>query len=222
MNEIVLSRPSPERRSASDNICVELLKEARLGAKNEVLLRDMKIKGTLCLIDLTGEISGGTGREHVDTISLDGTQANSTVLRWKELASESRWHAVNFKTPYMLINLESQPRQHFIDSLEVGFIAFVRRDANEPSAEQSDENVDKFLCDVTPAPENAMSAGSRPFTDGWSSSSRDRPTGHAAPNHSPRLSSASRNRAPRPRTSKSSSASTNSQKCAPHPRCRRS
>ena len=160
MNEIVLSRPSPERRSASDNICVELLREARLGAKNEVLLRDMKIKGTLCLIDLTGEISGGTGREHVDTISLDGTQANSTVLRWKELASESRWHAVNFKTPYMLINLESQPRQHFIDSLEVGFIAFVRRDAHEPSAEQSDENVDKFLCDVTPAPENAMSAGS--------------------------------------------------------------
>ena len=60
----------------------------------------------------------------------------------------------------MLINLESQPRQHFIDSLEVGFIAFVRRDAHEPSAEQSDENVDKFLCDVTPAPENAMSAGS--------------------------------------------------------------
>ena len=83
MNEIVLSRPSPERRSASDNICVELLREARLGAKNEVLLRDMKIKGTLCLIDLTGEISGGTGREHVDTISLDGTQANSTVLGGK-------------------------------------------------------------------------------------------------------------------------------------------
>ena len=58
MNEIVLSRPSPERRSASDNICVELLREARLGAKNEVLLRDMKIKGTLCLIDLTAGPAG--------------------------------------------------------------------------------------------------------------------------------------------------------------------
>jgi hypothetical protein len=158
--ETVLMRPSLEGRPAIGNICVELLKEARLGANNEVLLRDMKIKGNLCLIDLTGEIASDGGREHLDIISLDGTQANSTVLRWKDSASETLWHAVNFKTPYMLINLESQPRQHFIDNMDVGFVAFVKRDPKEPPADVSDENVDKYLCDVTPTPENAMAAWS--------------------------------------------------------------
>ena len=152
----MLTRPSLEGRPAIGNICVELLKEARLGANNEVLLRDMKIKGNLCLIDLTGEIASDGGREHLDTSSLDGTQANSTVLRWKDLPSETRWHAVNFKTPYMLVNLESQPRQHFIDNMDVGFIAFVKKDLQEPPPDVSDENVDKYLCDMTPAPENAM------------------------------------------------------------------
>jgi hypothetical protein len=160
ITEIVLSRPSPEGRPDIGNICVELLKEARFGANNEVLLRDMKIKGNLCLIDLTGEIASDGGREHLDIISLDGTQANSTVLRWKDSPSETLWHAVNFKTPYMLVNLESQPRQHFIDNMDVGFVAFVKKDPKEPPAEKSDENVDKYLCDVTPAPENAMAAWS--------------------------------------------------------------
>jgi hypothetical protein len=159
-DETVLKRPSPEGRPAIGNICVELLKEARAGANNEVLLRDMKIKGNLCLIDLSGEIGGGNGREHLDIISLDGTQANSTVLRWKESQSETLWHVVNFKTPYMLVNLESQPRQHFIDNMEVGFVAFVKKDLKEPLPDASDENVDKYLCDVTPAPENAMPAWS--------------------------------------------------------------
>ncbi len=158
--ETVLTRPSLEGRPAIGNICVELLKDARFGANNEVLLRDMKIKGNLCLIDLTGEIDSDSGREHLDTISLDGTQANSTVLRWKNSPSETRWHAVNFKTPYMLVNLESQPRQHFIDNMDVGFIAFVKKDSHEPPPDASDENVDKYLCDVTPAPENAMPAWS--------------------------------------------------------------
>jgi hypothetical protein len=158
--ETVLKRPASEGRPAIGNICVELLKEAREGASNEVLLRDMKIKGNLCLIDLSGEILGGNGREHLDIISLDGTQANSTVLRWKDSPSETLWHVVNFKTPYMLINLESQPKQHFIDNMEVGFIAFVKKGLKEPPPEASDENVDKYLCDVTPRPENAMPAWS--------------------------------------------------------------
>ena len=160
LTETVLSRPSLDGRPSVANVCVELLKEARVGANNEVLLRDMKIKGNLCLIDLSGEITGPGQRDHVDIISLDGTQANSTVLRWKKSSSQTLWHAVNFKTPYMLINLESQPQQHFIDNMDVGFIAFVKRSATEPPAEASDENVDKYLCDVTPAPENAMEAGS--------------------------------------------------------------
>ena len=160
LTETVLSRPSLDGRAAVGNVCVELLKDARFGANNEVLLRDMKIKGNLCLIDLTGEITGAGERDHVDIISLDGTQANSTVLRWKKSPSQTLWHAVNFKTPYMLVNLESQPQQHFIDNMDVGFIAFVKKGAKEPPAEASDENVDKYLCDVTPAPENAMEAGS--------------------------------------------------------------
>jgi hypothetical protein len=157
IDETVLSRSS----SASDyNICEELLKDARIGAKNEMLLRDMRIKGNLCLIDLTGEIPSTGPPEHLDVISLDGTQASSTVLRWKESASQTLWRAVNFKTNYMLINLESQPLRHFIDNMDVGFVAFVKKDANEPSME-GDDNVDKYLCDVTPAPGNVMPAGSR-------------------------------------------------------------
>jgi hypothetical protein len=61
----------------------------------------------------------------------------------------------------MLVNLESQPQRHFIDNMDVGFVAFVRKDANEPPMDKGDENVDKYLCDVTPAPENVMAAGSR-------------------------------------------------------------
>jgi hypothetical protein len=161
VDETVLKRPALDGRvGRSANVCDDLLKEARLGAKNEVLLRDMKIKGNLCLIDLTGMVQGATGREHVDIISLDGTQANSTVLRWKDSPSETLWRAVNFKTSYMLVNLESQPKRHFIDNMDVGFIAFVKTDTNEP-IDTGDEDVDKYLCDVTPAPENVVPTGSR-------------------------------------------------------------
>ena len=68
---------------------------------------------------------------------------------------------MNFKTQFMLINLESQPHHHFIDNLDVGFIAFVKKDPNEPDIEVGDENVDTYLCNVTPATNTVMAAGSR-------------------------------------------------------------
>jgi hypothetical protein len=161
LSEAVLTRPAVARRSGEEDVCIDALRAHRAAAGHEVLLRDMKISGTLCLIDVTGEIGAAAPpAKALETISLDGTQANSTVLRWKDSPSQTLWRAVNFKTGYMLINLESQPRRHFIDNMDVGFIAFVKADGNEPDGDAS-EDFDKFLCDVTPAPDNAVAASSR-------------------------------------------------------------
>src|SRR5204863_7028413 len=54
--ETVKTRPSMSQDLK--DVCTEALAGQRRGASNEVLLRDMKIKGTLCLIDVTGEILG--------------------------------------------------------------------------------------------------------------------------------------------------------------------
>src|SRR5262249_10238107 len=158
--EAVLTRPLMTASRLDPDICVDILKVSKLAADHELLLRDTKIKGTLCLIDITGEIAPPPGStspvpRSIATVSLDGAQANSTVLRWKASASNTLWHAVNFKTGYMLINadnVEGQPRRHFMDNIDVGFIGFVRTDPNEPKADIGDENFDKYLCDVTPAP----------------------------------------------------------------------
>jgi hypothetical protein len=167
-SETVLTRPLMTPGRLDPDICVDALKISKLAAGHELLLRDTKIKGTLCLIDVTGEIApppGSTSRgsRYIATVSLDGAQANSTVLRWKPSYSNTLWHAVNFKTGYMLINaenVENQPHRHFLDNIDVGSIAFVRTDPNEPKADMGDEDFDKYLCDVTPAPYNAMAASS--------------------------------------------------------------
>jgi hypothetical protein len=145
-------------------------------AASEVLLRDMRIKGTLCLIDVTGDIAPPAPatrtpatparvpqravKTYIDTISLDGSQASSTILRWQQSDSPTVWRAVNFKTGYMLINLQSKPARHFIDNIDIGFIAFVKRDS-EQNPRGNDETFDKYLCDVTPAERNSLPSGSR-------------------------------------------------------------
>jgi hypothetical protein len=166
--EAILTRPLMTS-SRDPDICIDALKRSKLAAGHELLLRDTKIKGTLCLIDITGEIasppgSTSAGSRSIATVSLDGAQANSTVLRWKASPSNTLWHAVNFKTGYMLINAENaenQPHRHFMDNIDVGSIAFVKTDPNEPKVDIGDEDFDKYLCDVTPAPYNAMTASSR-------------------------------------------------------------
>jgi hypothetical protein len=156
MGEVVEGRPSYAGK-ASDNPCRD-----KSGAKlpllrNEVLLRDMKIGGTLCIVDTTGDIAGGSPDKPkaIETISLDGTEAKSTVLGWKKSDSPTLWRAVNYKTGYMVINLNEQPKNHYIDNLDTGFITFVRRDPREFApddlAGQSDEHLVKYKCELTPA-----------------------------------------------------------------------
>jgi hypothetical protein len=162
INEAVQQRPLLNKPLCKNETIV---KDA--DAHKDVLLRDMKIKGTLCLFDVTGEIapsgkqgeSGEVPRGNIETISLDGTQANSTVLKWKDSASRTLWRAVNFKTSYMLINLDKQPQRHFIDNFDVGFIAFVKGEPVLRSHETGDD--DKFLCDVTPSAHNKLLSNSR-------------------------------------------------------------
>jgi hypothetical protein len=78
-----------------------------------------------------------------------------------EAETSTLWRAVNFKTEYMLINLQAQPSRHYMDNLNVGFLAFVRRPLDGQEPEVGDENVDKYLCDVTPARDNVMRSDAR-------------------------------------------------------------
>jgi len=135
--------------------------------RHEVLLRDMRIKGTLCLIDLTGEIGpkGNAKGSNLRTISLDGTQASSTVLRWKKSESLTLWRAVNFKTSYLLLNLEEQPKAHFIDNVDFGFIALVRKGPEGSEVVSDEEDLSKWQCDETPQPATRVNAGTRDAQD---------------------------------------------------------
>lgn len=122
---------------------------------HEVLLRDMKIGGALCLIDITGEIEAATSdhkglRRNVSIIALDGTEARSTIIRWRESPSMTLWQAVHFKTKNLFIDLSSQPRRHFLDNLEIGNISFIRPGSVEVG-EQNEESR-AYLCDVRPGP----------------------------------------------------------------------
>jgi hypothetical protein len=146
-------------------VCVDRVRPER----HEVLLREMKIGGTLCLIDATGRIEGvlraGIDNPAIDPfdlrspalaiISLDGTEAKSTVLRWAESDSLTTWHAINFSTGHMLIDMDAQPRQHFIDNLELKTLAFVSSKHNPAHEALSDES-DKVLCDISPDPKTIV------------------------------------------------------------------
>ena len=150
-NEIVASRAGKLSRQ-EDDVCVASAETKKRFRNNEILLRDMKIGGTLCLIDVTGEIpvAGEQRMTSAATISFDGTQASSTVLRWTDSQSQTLWRAVNFKTGHLLLNLQNSPKRRFIDNMDVGFIALVKADDNGKEPVAGDPDFDKFLCDVTP------------------------------------------------------------------------
>ena len=138
------------------------------GVRENALLREMKIKGSLCLIDVTGEIKGpvapGEVPMSIKTISIDSTEAKSTIVGWKPSDSLTEWRAVNFKTEYMLINLHSQPKAHYVDNLDVRVITLLRTShplSSVVSQKISDEHLVKKDCDVTPDTDNTDAAGDR-------------------------------------------------------------
>jgi len=175
LNETVRTRPTAAGKQ-TESVCDEALKDEKRTARHEVLLRDMKINGTLCVMDTTGAIpllassvparslEQTNAQAAIETVSLDGTQANSTVLRWMKSDSTTLWHAVNFKSGHMLISLVDQPLHHFIDNFDVGFIALMRR-IDSKKSEVRDDDDDKYLCDVTPKRNNIDPADSRDAQD---------------------------------------------------------
>lgn len=162
---------------------------------HELLLREMRIGGTLCLIDITGlieewppraglaipsakrlkgMIARGSPSAHISKISLDGTDARATVLRWKgqddgEPLSATTWRAVNLSAGALLIDLDGQPSRHFIDNLNTTSITFVRSrtaaGAGRQSPIRSEEDDDKAVCDITPDQETVVPADSREAHD---------------------------------------------------------
>ncbi len=170
VNEVTLSRPGD---TVSDYPCLKLkdpTSGVTLPARNiqhEVLLRDMKIGGALCLIDLTGEISGDharDGKRHdVSTISLDGTEDRTTILRWKKTTSDTMWQAVHFKTHNLFLDLGDRPNQYFLDNLEIGNVSFLKPVTPDQEAEEQEEDTRNFLCDAPSGP-NARYASDSPET----------------------------------------------------------
>jgi hypothetical protein len=174
--EIVATRPGPitnpaknpcEPPEQTEPVPTEAQAKPDWYLRHEVLLRDMRIKGTLCLIDLTGEIGpkGGAAGSNLKTISLDGTQASSTVLRWQKSESRTLWRAVNFKTGYLLLNLDEQPKAHFIDNVDFGFIALVRQGPEGSEVASDEEDLSKWQCDETPQPTTRVNADTRDAQD---------------------------------------------------------
>lgn len=169
LNEMMRTRPTEAGKPAPSLCDAPSGTEKRI-SRHEMLLRSMKVDGTLCLMDTTGLIAAAPGSatlasaRSLDTISLDGTRATSTVLRWAESDSRTLWRAVNFKTGHMLINLQSAPNRHFIDDMDIEFLSIVKRDrlAKEDILNEDD---DKYLCDVTPRQDNVDAAEKRDTQD---------------------------------------------------------
>ncbi len=179
----------------------------RIPSLHEVVLREMRIGGTLCLIDIEGKIGNwppkqrydygrvrfgaglvagigpaqtvklvapeaGAGEpslrwtrlpdNFVEKVSLDGTEARATVLRWKKpdagtRQSATKWHAVNFSAGALLIDLDGRPKEHFIDNLDLKSIAFVSsRDLKAARSGFSEEDDDKSICDIAPDPSTVI------------------------------------------------------------------
>ncbi len=176
--EVVTDRPT-RAGSILPNVCetahaTDKGKVSVLADHNSVLLRDMKIDGALCLVDVTGEIAvkgapGGT--TNIGKIAIDGTSANSTILSWRNPSpSETLWYMVNYKTNYLLANLENSPRVHFTDNIDVGALTMMRRSAIYASSdtnhsELTDEYRVREKCDVTPGVGNNELAGDRLIQD---------------------------------------------------------
>ncbi len=172
IKETVTERPS-KADGVQPNSCEAAEKNASLADKTNALLRDMKIKGALCLVDVTGEIAianDGQSKKHIGKISLDGTDANSTILSWKPSQSQTLWYMVNFKTNYLLINLQSQPRVHYTDNINVGAITLLKGgDAAAGETKKTDGRSEEYLvkekCDVTPGPNTTHAADDRDTQD---------------------------------------------------------
>jgi hypothetical protein len=118
----------------------------------------MKVGGGLCLIEVTGKIEGPPGAaesgpsRNITAIYLDGTQAQSTILRWAQSDSETLWQAVHFTTKNLYIDLNSQPKQHFLDNLKIEHISFIKPGAPDQEAEEQREESRAYLCDIRPGP----------------------------------------------------------------------
>ena len=172
IKETVTERPS-KADGVQPNSCEAAEKNASLADKTNALLRDMKIKGTLCLVDVTGEIAiakEGQSSKHIGKISLDGTDANSTILSWKPSQSQTLWYMVNFKTNYLLINLQSQPLVHYTDNISVGAITLLKgAEPTAGSAKRTDGRSEEYLvkekCDVTPGPNTTHAGDDRDTQD---------------------------------------------------------
>lgn len=155
VKEAVSSRPSEGR---PEYPCLKAAAELSRNAQHEVLLRDLKIGGALCLIDISGEIEKAPNttsltRQNVATVSLDGSEARSTILRWSPSWSDTLWQAVHFKTKNLFIDLGHQPKQHFIDNLEIGNISFLKPIPVDREAQEQEEESRNFLCDVPSGPD---------------------------------------------------------------------
>ena len=161
IDEVVNSRPS---NGLPDYPCLKL-KDQTTGAtlaqqniQHEVLLRDMKIGGALCLLDLTGEIAGsssgpGTQSANLATISLDGSEARTTILRWTKTTSDTLWQAVHFKTRNLYFDLGTPPNRYFLDNLELENISFLKPLPPESEAQEQREDSRSFLCDAPSGPD---------------------------------------------------------------------
>lgn len=158
------------------NVCDGYGQITQTSVIDNLLLRDMKIKGTMCAVDVSGEIGNvksapGTVsdvRQSLKTISLDGTEAKSTVLSWPESKSTTEWRAVNYKTEYLLINLNSQPLHHYVDNLDLRLITLLKKDKKQQPVTaigSSDEHLVKLACDITPGIETKDDATSRDTQD---------------------------------------------------------
>ena len=176
--EVVAERPS-RAGTVQANICdvahpTDASKMSVLSDRNSVLLRDMRIDGALCLVDVTGEIrfkDAPETRSNIGKIAIDGTTANSTILSWHNPSkSQTLWYMVNYKTNYLLANLENSPLVHYTDNIDVGALTMLKRSAIYASSDANDSSLtDEYRvrekCDVTPGVGNNEQAADRAIQD---------------------------------------------------------
>lgn len=134
--------------------------------EHEVLIRDMKIGGALCLIDITGKVDApdtGTGKSpDVSAITLDGTEARTTILRWAPTKSTTLWQAVHFTTRNLYLDLGNRPNRYLFDNLNLGNVSFLKAPEGLEAIEQVEDSR-SYLCD-TPSGPSARYASDAPET----------------------------------------------------------
>lgn len=136
----------------SDGLCSPPDTEVQPSIRGNVLLRDMSIKGALCLMNITGDIEQlpGAAPIQIQTVTISGTDAKSTIVGWRTSASRTKWSADNYSTEHLLINLNTQPEVHYVDNLKLRVITFLRAHTAEPGRTTPyGEHVVKDGCDVT-------------------------------------------------------------------------